>query len=248
MSAGSGGGRGGLAFLGFMLAAGMVVSTFLGSRSIEKIKLADQTIRVKGSSERKIDSDWAVWNARFAARAPGLTDAYAKIRKDLEAVLSYLEAAGVPRGSVGVSSVSTSIQYKLNEKGHATNVIEGYVLEQSVELKSGDIPLVARLARDSTALIQQGIEFSSSSPCYYYTRLNDLKIEMLGEATRDARARAEQLAKNSGCAVGALRSASQGVFQITPEYSTEVSDYGVYDTGSIRKSVKALVTVEFSIR
>lgn len=245
--AGQGSGRG-LTLLGVMLAAGMVASTFIASRGIERIKLANQTIRVKGSSERKIVSDWAVWDARFAARAPGLTAAYEKIRQDLEAVLAYLEKNGVPRGTVGVSSVSTTIQHKPNEKGNATNVIEGYVLEQSIQLKSADIPLVVRLARDSTSLIQQGIEFSSSPPNYYYTKLNDLKISMLGEATKDAKARAEQLAKNSGCKVGALRSASQGVFQITSEYSTEVSDYGVYDTGSVNKCVKALVTMEFSIR
>ena len=238
----------GLTLLGLMLAAGMVASTLIASRSIERIKCANQTIRVKGSSEKKIVSDRAVWNARFAARAPGLTAAYEKIRMDLEAVLTYLERNGVPRGSVGVSSVSTTIQHKPNEKGNPTNVIEGYVLEQSIQVKSGDIPLVARLARDSTGLISDGIEFSSSPPDYYYTKLHELKISMLGEATKDAKARAAQLASNSGCAVGALRSASQGVFQITAEYSTDVSDYGVYDTGSINKCVKALVTAEFSIR
>ncbi|MEI6632643.1 MAG: SIMPL domain-containing protein [Chlamydiota bacterium] len=242
------GGRHGLTLLGMMLAAGMIVSTIVASRSIEKIKLAGQTIRVKGSSEKRIVSDWAVWDARFTARDPALTAAYKKITQDLEAVLAYLERNGVSRDAVGISSVSTTIQHKPNEKGNPTNVIEGYVLEQSLQVKSADIPLVVRLARDSTSLIQQGIEFSSSPPNYYYTKLNDLKISMLGEATKDARARAKGLAKNSGCKVGALSSASQGVFQITPEYSTEVSDYGVYDTGSVNKCVKALVTMEFSIR
>jgi len=245
--AGQGGARG-AALLGAMLAAGMVVSTFVGSRSIEGINRAKRTIRVKGSSEKAIVSDWAVWDARFTARAAALAGAYGKIRRDLETVLAYLERNGVDRGAVALSSITTSVQYKPNEKGNPTNVIEGYVLEQSIQIKSGDVPLVARLARESTGLIQDGIEFSSSPPSYYYTKLNELKIAMLGEATRDARARAAQLAGNSGCEVGALRSASQGVFQITPEYSTEVSDYGVYDTGSVRKCVKALVAVEFSIR
>lgn len=246
---GAGKGSGlGLALLGVMLAAGMVASTIVASRSIERIKLANQTIRVKGSSEKAIVSDWAVWDARFTARATALTDAYGKIRRDLETVLAYLDRSGVGRDKVAVSSVTTTIQYKPNEKGNPTNVIEGYVLEQSIQLKTGDIPLVVRVARDSTSLIQEGIEFSSSPPSYYYTKLNDLKIAMLGEATKDAKARAKQLAASSGSKIGALRSASQGVFQITPEYSTEVSDYGVYDTGSVRKCVKALVTMEFSIR
>ncbi len=246
-SAGRGNGWG-LAILGAMLAAGMAASTFTAARSFERVRSADRTIRVKGASERRIVSDWAVWEARFTARAPALTAAYEKIRADLDAVLAYLERSGVPREGVAISSVSTSIRYVMTEKGAVTNRIEGFVLEQTVQVSSGDIPLVTRLARDSTGLIKDGIEFASLPPNYYYTKLNDLKVAMLGEATKDAKTRAEQLAQNSGCEVGALRSASQGVFQITQEYSTAVSDYGVYDTGSVVKCVKALVTAEFSIR
>ena len=160
--------------------------------------------------------------------APGLTAADEKIRADPDAVLAYLERGGVPREGVAVSSVSTDIRYGMTEKGAVTNRIEGFVLEQTVRVSSGDIPLVTRLARDSTGLIKDGIEFSSLPPSYYYTKLNDLKIAMLGEATKDAKTRAEQLALHSGCEVGALRSASQGVFQITPEYSK-----GIYALESV---------------
>src|SRR4029077_8073817 len=97
------------------------------------------------------------------------------------------------------------------------------------------------------ALIQDGIAFTSNAPEYYFTKLDDLKIQMLGQATKDARERAEQLAVNSRSKVGALRSASQGVFQITPPFSTEVSNTGQSDTTSIDKSIKALVTVEYAI-
>lgn len=107
--------------------------------------------------------------------------------------------------------------------------------------------LVTRISRESSELIKEGVEFNSSSPQYFYTKVNDLKIEMLGEATKDAKLRAEQLAINSGGKVGALRSAAQGVFQITTAYSTEVSDHGIYDTSTIEKSIKAVVTVQYSI-
>ncbi|MCX6358148.1 MAG: SIMPL domain-containing protein [Candidatus Aureabacteria bacterium] len=239
--------RSGLFVLGLTLALGMVVSTFVAGRSVERVKSASQTIRVKGSSERRIVSDWAVWDARFSTRSRVLVTAYEKLQKDLAAIRVYLEQNGVKREDVALSSVTTTILYRQNEKGNATNDIDGYVLDQCLELKSADIPLIARLSRDSTSLIKDGIEFASSPPRYFYTKINDLKIKMLGEATKDAKARAEQLALSSGSRVGALRSASQGVFQITPPYSTEVSDSGVYDTSSIEKSIKALVTVDFSI-
>lgn len=238
----------GLLMLGIALAAGMVISTVIAARSIERVKLANQTIRVKGSSERRIKSDWAVWEAKFSSRAKSLVMAYEKIQKDLAAVHAYLERAGVKRGDVALSPVTTCILYRQTEKGSSTNDIDGYLLEQTLEIKSANIPLIAQLARESTSLIREGIEFASYPARYFYTKINDVKIQMLGEATRDAKARAEQLALNSGSRVGPLRSASQGVFQITPPYSTDVSDSGVYDTSSIEKSIKALVTVEFSIR
>ena len=91
------------------------------------------------------------------------------------------------------------------------------------------------------------MRFQSSEPQYFYTKLSDLKIEILAEATKDARQRVEQLAINSGCKVGTLRFASMGVLQITKAYSTEVSDYGIYDISSLEKDVKAVVTCGFSI-
>jgi hypothetical protein len=233
---------------GCAMAIAVIVAAYFVCRSAERIKLSGQSIRVKGSAERIITSDWAVWSARFSSRARTLVAAYDKLQEDLAAITAYLEQHGVGAGSMEVSSVTTSILYRKTDKGGVTNEIEGYLLEQGVEVKSANISLIAKLSRDSTGLIEKGIEFTSNPPQYYYTRINDLKIQLLGEATRDAKQRAEQLALNSGSRVGGLRSASQGVFQITPEYSTEISDYGVYDTTSIRKCVKALVTVEFMIQ
>lgn len=106
---------------------------------------------------------------------------------------------------------------------------------------------ITAVAREATELINQGVHFSSYPPQYFYTRLSDLKVEMLGSATKDARERAEQLAVNSKSKVGKLRSASMGVFQITAANSTVVSDYGVYDTTTPEKDVKAVVTVSYSI-
>jgi hypothetical protein len=129
-----------------------------------------------------------------------------------------------------------------------TNIVEGYNLVQPLSITSSNIEQIAEIANEITVLIQQGVEFDSFPPQYFYTKLDDMKIELLGEATKNAYMRAEQLAENSGSKVGSLKYASQGVFQITPVYSTQVSDYGTYDTSTIEKSVKAVVTIEYSIR
>lgn len=70
----------------------------------------------------------------------------------------------------------------------------------------------------------QGVEFQSNPPQYFYTKLADMKVKMLSLATKDTMVRAEQIASNAGSKVGALRAARMGVFQITPLYSNEVSN------------------------
>lgn len=247
MNGGASGARHGL-LLGCALAVGLIAAAYMACKTVERVKLAGQTLRVKGSAERKVSSDRVVWRAKCSARGKDLVAAYDKLQKDFSTICSYLERNGVKNGDMVTSPVATNVLYRKTDKGYATNEIEGYALEQSVELKSGDITLIERIARDSTSLIKDGIELTSFPPQYYYAGIEDLKIELLGEAMRDAKRRAEALALNSGSRVGPLRSASQGVFQITPEYSTEISDYGMYDTSSIRKNVRATVTVEFSIR
>jgi len=238
----------GLLLLGIFLCAGIIIGTFIISKTVELVKFQNQRITVKGYAERNITSDIASWRGQLTVRSPELVTGYDKLQANLEKVLSYLEQKGINRKDVTIPSVITTIQYQRTNQGMTTNVVEGYILTQSVTITSSDIDLIADIANDITVLIKQGIEMDSFSPQYFYTKLDDMKIELLGEATKNAYMRAEQLAENSGSKVGSLKYASQGVFQITPVYSTQVSDYGTYDTSTIEKSVKAVVTIEYSIR
>ncbi len=237
----------GLPALGLFLALGLIVSALLIGRSFEKVKSAGQTITVKGYAERRIESDVASWSGNVSARAPRLTDAYTQLSRDVDKVFAWFAAQGVPRDKLTVSPVNTETQYGMTADGRRTNTVEGYALNQQLSLESDDVALVSRLAGESSALIREGVEFRSWEPSYFYSKIEDMKIELLGEATRNARDRAAQLAENSGSRVGALRSARQGVFQITPVNSTMVSDYGTYDTRTIEKAIKAVVTVEYAI-
>ena len=233
--------------LGFTLSAGLVISTLLATKSVEKVKISNQKFRVKGYAQKGITSDWAEWNGKFSTRADILVEAYTKMEKDLAVIIGWLEKEGITRERISITSVSTSLLYKTDKQGRNTNEIEGYRLSQSIGLNGPDVELIARIASESTTLIKLGVQFESMTPSYFYTKINDLKIEMLGEAARNARLRAQQLVENSGSRIGRLKYASQGVFQITPAFSTDVSDYGSYDTGTINKSIKAVVTMEYSI-
>ena len=106
---------------------------------------------------------------------------------------------------------------------------------------------IDKLSRDATELINQGVEINSYPPQFFYTKLGDLKVEMIGLASEDAKLRAEQIAKSTGDDIGEVRSSRTGVIQITSKNSTDVSDYGINDTSSLEKKITAVVSISFSI-
>ena len=120
-------------------------------------------------------------------------------------------------------------------------------MRQTVEVRSKDVERVAKVSRESTELIDAGVEFESDAPSYFYTKLDELKVEMLAKASANAKVRAESMVKATGNKIGLMRSARMGVFQITPVNSTEVSDWGVNDTSALEKKVTAVVTASFAI-
>ena len=97
-------------------------------------------------------------------------------------------------------------------------------------------------------LVDQGVPVDSDQPEYVVTRLPELRVQMLADAVKDARARADQIASAAGAAVGRVKNVRVGVFQVTAPNSTNVSDYGSYDTGSRDKDVTVTVRVTFAFR
>lgn len=234
--------------LGVCIALATIASSLIFSRALVGIKkFSTEVINVTGSAERKIKSDSIAWISSFSRRDPEMTLAYQKLKEDLKTVRGYLISKGISENEIIVSPVQTEILYLKNEKGNNTNQIEAYLLSQTVEVRSPDVDKVTEISRESTELIHQGIEFISQAPEYFYTRLAELKLEMLSEAAQNAKKRAEQLATSTGSKIGFMRSARMGVFQITPVNSVEVSDWGENDTRSLEKKVMAVVKVDFAI-
>ncbi len=234
--------------LGISIAAGSVASAFIIARTMVSIKkFSSEMISVTGSAEKKIISDYIVWKQSFSRRDAVLTDTYKKLQEDLKVVKDYLITKNVNENDILLSPVATEVIYKKNDKGNNTNEIEAYRLTQSVTVRSTEVDKVNALSRESTELIDKGIEIISDAPEYFYTKLADLKVEMLREATKDAKRRAEEIASSAGNRIGVIRQARMGVFQITPANSVEVSDWGVNDTSSYEKKVTAVVKADFAI-
>jgi len=234
--------------LGICIAVATIVSSVILSGGFLKVmKFTKEQISVTGSATKEIKSDYIVWTGVIIKREDDLKAAYRNLKEDLEKTKQYLFSKGVTEEELIVYSVFTEIIYKKTEKGNNTNDIQGYRLTQAVEVKSDEVDRVTKIAQESTELIEQGIQFGSNAPEYFYKKLDELKLEMLSKATENAKQRAENMAKATGNKIGFMRSARMGVFQITPVTSTDVSDWGTNDTTSLDKKVMAVVSVSFGI-
>jgi hypothetical protein len=233
--------------IGAMLAIGLVLSSIILGWSYSQKKSGDEAVTVTGSAKKRIKSDLVVWSAGVSYQAAELSTAYRQLSENIPRIKKYLVEKGINENQITVSAISSNTLYRRDENGNQTSEITGYALRQEVEVKTGDVDRIAQVAREATELINQGILIESSAPRYYYTQLGDLKIEMLGEAARDAKARAEAIASSTGNRIGTIRSARMGVMQITAADSTDVSDYGIYDTSTIEKDVTAVVNINFAV-
>ena len=185
--------------LGLCIAGATIGASIIFSKGFLSItKFMREQITVTGSAQRQIKSDYAVWKGSFSRREPTMAEAYKKLQDDLAAVKKYLVSEKIGESEILVSQITTETVYKKNEKGNNTNTIEGYRLSQAVEIRSNDVDKIARISRESTGLINQGIEFDSGSPDYSYMKLDELKVEMLAKATENAKLRAENMVKATG--------------------------------------------------
>jgi hypothetical protein len=230
-----------------VLAIGLMISSLIFGWFHAKTRRSDEAITVTGSAKSRITSDLVVWSAGISAQSSQLSDAYRQLAEGIPKIKQYLLDKGISEEQMTVSAISTTTLKRRDSDGNDTGEITGYSLDQSIEVRSNDVQRIAQIARESTELINQGILIESSSPRFYYTKIGDLKVEMLGEAAKDAKERAEKIAASTGNSIGAIRSARMGVLQITAADSTDVSDYGVYDTSTIEKDMTAVVNVSFAV-
>ena len=234
--------------LGVCIAVATIASSvILSGGFLRVIKFTREQINVTGSVTKEIKSDYIVWKGIITRRETDLKTAYKSLKDDLEKTKQYLTSKGVKDKELIISPVTTETVYKKNEKGNDTNDIQGYRLIQDVEIRSSDVDKITQVSREFTDLIDQGIQLESKAPQYFYIKLDELKLEMLGKATQNAKERAENMVRATGNKIGFMRSAKMGVFQITPATSTDVSDYGENDTTSLDKKVMAVVNVSFAI-
>jgi uncharacterized protein len=240
---------------GLFLAAGLVFSAMLATSAWVRIHNS-QFISVKGSARKNIKSDLAIWSGNFTTEATTLLEAQRKLKEDRARVDDFLNHEGMTNhffSAISIEELHATFENVVTNGSGGSRVVSsqekntGYKLKQSVEARSDDVGRVEQLDGDSTSLVAQGVLLTAEPPRFIYTKAGEAKIEMLAEATGDARSRAEQIATRGGRGLARLYSAEMGIFQITPLNSSETSGEGMNDTSSVEKTITAVVTASFAL-
>ncbi|MBI3138953.1 MAG: SIMPL domain-containing protein [Sphingobacteriales bacterium] len=236
----------------FIIALAIVTGVLLLGNAYKYKFKATETISVTGLAETNFVSDQIVWTGNYSRKTMDLKSAYAQLKDDENRIRKYLQGKGVSGAEMVFSAISIDKEFsnRYDENGRMTGSdFTGYNLKQNVTVDSKDIEKVEKISREVTELIESGIEFNSSSPSYYYTKLSELKIDLLAKASADAKQRAETIAKNSGSSLGAIRKANMGVFQITGQNSDEDYSYGgAFNTSSKNKTASITIKIDYAVR
>jgi hypothetical protein len=233
-----------------IIASAVIISAYFLSNAFRSRNRASNAISVTGLGSKDFVSDLIVWSGTFSKNEMNLKDAYAALDHDREKIRKYLTDKGINPSQVVFSAVTIEKLFNevFDDSGNKKmSEFAGYNLKQEVQVESKEVDKVEGISREITELINSGVEFYSNQPQYFYTKLSELKIQMIAEATKDAKIRADKIAENAGSDIGSLKKAEMGVFQIVGQNSTE--DYswgGTFNTSSKRKTASITVKLDYN--
>jgi len=229
----------------FLVGLGLIIAALIGAYTFYKIRGADNVLTVTGSTTKEVTSDHVKWIGSFSrvVKVSSLKQGYADMAKDLAFVQEFLKSKNIPQEQIVISPIFMDQNYDQPQGAERT-----YTLRQNIDINSSDVSGISDIAKNINPLIEKGVIFSTQSLEFTYTKLPEERVAMLADAVKDAKARASQMAGFSGKLVGQLKSASSGVVQVTSANSNEVSDYGMYDTSKIQKSIMMTVKATFTLK
>lgn len=225
-------------------------SIVLGNAVINRNK-KNGTISVTGLGQTNFTSDLIVWEASFSKVDSDLKQAYSDLQKDKEIISNYFKSKGLQADVIVFKAVATDKEFKQNYTADGKYLGQefiGYTLTQTVQINSKEVEKVEKISREVTELLNKGIQLYSIAPRYYYTKLEDLKIEMVAQATENAHVRAKSIAEKSGAKLGDLSLAQMGIFQITGQNSDEEYSWGgSYNTAAKEKTASITMKLTYEV-
>lgn len=226
-----------------VIALGIAAAGYFASQTISNSKIAINTAEAKGLSERRVSADTVTWSVYFNVTGKSkdeLPTLYTEAEKQQILIKELLikEGLGEEEIQLGILDYG-SREYRNQEQ---IVVDESHWVSGSLSVESNKVTLIPQIRLSVNKLIAQGVDITNPSPSYHFTKLNDIKPEMLSEAARNARIAANEFAENAGAEVGRIRSATQGAFIIVDVGE----DSG--DTSKLEKNVRVVTNIEFYLK
>lgn len=235
-------------WLAGIIAFGLALGGFFPGRYYYKAKALDRTVSVKGLAEREVKADIAVWNIRVIRAGGNLESLRGKLSDDQKAVTRFLTAGGLQASEIMPGRLETNDLLANPYRSEKVNPDSRYILKQTLTVRTSKVDEIEKLVGRTEEVLKQGVLFDGDSyppsVSYLFTRLNDVKPDMLREATANAKQAAEEFAKNSGARVGDIKSASQGQFTVLPLYQTPDAQ----ETQQKDKKLRVVSTVEYYLK
>lgn len=242
---------------GILISFAWIISSFVLAHGLAAIN-THNAISVTGTAERMVTSDAGKWNFMLVKQSTPEAYGYtAKQLKDAQVItVKYLTTHGVDEKSITVSPITSTVicqsQNQVMYDGAGRQQCSGtfmYSLTLNIIVESDNVQVIKELSLDApSALSLLGVQVQTTSVDFFYTKLASIRAELLEEASKNAKERAQAIAKSTGDKIGSVKDASQGVFQVTQKNSTDVSDYGSYDTSTVDKKITAIVRASFEVR
>lgn len=234
-----------------ILSIGLIVATCILGNAYKYKYVVNQNINVTGNALKNFDADIVKWRATYSRTAYDLKSASDQLKNDQNIVRNFLDSQNINSGEIVFEAIDISkdMKYATDANGNSFTQFNGYILSQSVSIESKDLDKIEKASREISNLISEGIELSSSNPNYYYSKLEDLKLELIAKASENAKQRAENIADKSGNSLGKLQKADLGIFQITGKNDNEEYSYGgAFNTTSRQKTAQITVKTSFETK
>jgi len=223
-----------------LLSMGIATAGFFISQTLYNAKVALNTAEAKGLAERRTKADRANWEILFTVsgnKREDLPALYEKAEKQQKIIVNLLAEGGFSEKEIKLGVIDYRSQQFRDDQQKVVDEVHSLVGDISVETDKVD--LVSTVRSSVNRLIAQGITIENRPPAYRFTKLNQIKPEMLREATKNARLAANEFASNAGVTVGGIRSARQGSFYVIDAGE----EYG--DTAKLDKDVRVVTTITF---
>ena len=228
----------GIALAGFFIGNGVYQS------------VASRTVTVKGLAEMDVVADTAVWNIKFNRVGGDLVRVQSDIDNDIAKTRQFLMDNGFEENELQNLRITVRDKFAgysdMQRKAEEQN--DRYVIETGVMVRSSSVNLVDSVSRKMGDLVRQGVTVSEdyAGPVYVFNGLNNIKIKMIEEATKNARAAGEQFAKDAGANLGKIKTANQGTFSITAR--DQIDAWSDNERQSINKRVRVVSTITFFLK